>query len=197
MLPPAPGLASTMIGCPSFFDSPSAMMRDSVSAAPPAANPCSSPDRARRIIVGRRRGGCETTAKETAKKTAKQKNGRSKPLHPSHGCSPFDCYVVGRNSAAFFRSIANPLTGELGAFRRWRQTPDIARQPDPDLRPLRTIAVPGARLEIAELFIDHAIEIVEQLDQVPIGVAVIDGGVVSGAVTDRAPEDIESCGAPK
>jgi hypothetical protein len=30
---------------------------------------------------------------------------------------PFDCYIVGRSEAAFFKSSLNPLAGELRAFR--------------------------------------------------------------------------------
>src|SRR4051794_5231770 len=102
---------------------------------------------------------------------------------------PFDCSIVGRDEAAFFKSSLSPLAGELRAFRRWRHAPDVARQTDPDLRPLRSIAMPGTRLEIAELFVGHAVEVMEQLDQMPVGIAMIDRRVVAGAVTHRSPEN--------
>ncbi|MGT2499830.1 hypothetical protein ACVOMS_01155 [Bradyrhizobium guangxiense] len=97
MLPPAPGLASTMIGWPSFFDSPSAMMRDSVSAAPPRGKAVQQADRSRRVIIRRRRPGSETTTE--------QKNGRSEPLHPTHGCIlPLIVMSLAATRTALFRS---------------------------------------------------------------------------------------------
>ncbi len=44
----------------------------------------------------------------------------------------------------------------------------------PDFRALRPILVPGARVEIAEFLVSHAVHLGEHLDDVAVGVAMID-----------------------
>src|SRR5262245_54668682 len=59
----------------------------------------------------------------------------------------------------------------------------------PDLRPLRTVRVPGTRIEEAELLVQDLIELGEELDHVLIRIAMIDRHVVSGTVAQRSPDD--------
>src|SRR5262245_1707183 len=73
--------------------------------------------------------------------------------------------------------------------------PDVARQAHPGLRPLRTVAVPGTRLEIAELLVEHQIHAVVELDQMAIGIVVIDRDVMAGPVADRSPENLSAVAA--
>ena len=51
--------------------------------------------------------------------------------------------------------------------------------------------MPGAGLEIAELFVEHQVHAVIELDQIAIGIVVVDRHVVTGPVPYRAPEDLE------
>ena len=51
--------------------------------------------------------------------------------------------------------------------------------------------MPGARLEIAELLISHLVEFAEQLDDLIVGLAIIDRNVVAGAVAHRSPDDVD------
>src|SRR5262245_22525937 len=59
----------------------------------------------------------------------------------------------------------------------------------PHLRLLRPVAVPGARLEIAE-FLVHAVELGEQLGDQPVGRAVVGEQVVADAVPPRPPQQL-------
>src|SRR5689334_23787434 len=52
----------------------------------------------------------------------------------------------------------------------------------PHLRPLRVVAMPGARLEIAELFVLHQIEFAKQLGDQSIRAAVIGEQIVPDAM---------------
>src|SRR5262245_9685591 len=61
----------------------------------------------------------------------------------------------------------------------------------PDLRPLRAVLVPRPRLEIAEILVEHQVDVGEELDRDAVGVLVIDRDVVSAAVADRAPEQLD------
>ena len=49
--------------------------------------------------------------------------------------------------------------------------------------------MPGPWIEIAQLLIQHLIELGKELDHVPIGVAVIDRDIVTGTVAQRSPDD--------
>src|ERR1700683_3695751 len=57
----------------------------------------------------------------------------------------------------------------------------------PDLRALRIVAVPGPRLEIAQLFV-HAVKLGEQLGNEAGRAAVIGEQVVADAVAARPPQ---------
>src|SRR5947207_11817535 len=80
---------------------------------------------------------------------------------------------------------------KFAGFLGGADAPDVARQSHPGLRPLRTIAMPGTRLEIAELFVEHEVHAVIELDQMAIGIVVVDRHVVAGPVPYRSPEDLE------
>ena len=71
--------------------------------------------------------------------------------------------------------------------RRRRRAPDVARLV-PHLRHLRAVAVPRPRIEIAELLVQHLVELGEQLDDLVVRVAVIGVDVVARPVPARAPE---------
>src|SRR5207248_7136759 len=74
--------------------------------------------------------------------------------------------------------------------RGWRAPAgDCAVILAPDLGPLRTVRVPGTRIEEAELLVQDLIELGEELDHVLVGIAMIDRHVVSGAVPQRSPDD--------
>src|SRR5205809_885071 len=72
---------------------------------------------------------------------------------------------------------------------RRRRTPDGGLARRPSLGPLRRVVVPRARLEVAELLVLHLVELAEELDDLPILVAMIGGDVVSGPVPQRTPND--------
>ena len=62
--------------------------------------------------------------------------------------------------------------------------------------PTQTSAIPAghgatARLGVAELLVDHAIEIEEHLDDLSVGIAVIDRDVVARAMPDPTPRDFD------
>src|SRR5262245_53308627 len=61
----------------------------------------------------------------------------------------------------------------------------------PDLRPLRAILMPRPRLEIAELLVEHQVDVGEELDGDAVGILVIDRDVVPDEVPDRAPEQLD------
>src|SRR6476619_6516428 len=75
--------------------------------------------------------------------------------------------------------------------RRGRRTPagDRAVFPAPYLWSLRTVRMPGARIEKAELLVQHLVEFGKELDHALVGIAVVDRDIVSGAVSQRSPDD--------
>src|SRR3954453_11324866 len=81
---------------------------------------------------------------------------------------------------------------------RRQNAPEIGRRGilRPHLRPLRAVAVPGPRLEIAELLVD-LVELREQLGDQPVGPAVIGEEVVADAVPARAPDELVAVEAEK
>src|SRR6516225_10379047 len=70
-----------------------------------------------------------------------------------------------------------------------RRTPDAGLARGPPLGPLRRVAVPRARFEIAELLVLHLVELAEELDNLLILVAMVSGDVVSRTVPQRTPDD--------
>src|SRR5262249_18209525 len=75
-------------------------------------------------------------------------------------------------------------------IRSRRRAPDLARVfTPPNLRTLRPVLVPGPRLEIAQLFGGHPVELGEELHDVIVGIAVIDRNVMADDVAHRAPQD--------
>src|SRR4051812_14097217 len=94
---------------------------------------------------------------------------------------------VGRGGLLHSSYYRRKFAGFLGGA----DAPDVAWQSHPGLRPLRTIAMPGTRLEIAELFVEHEVHAVIELDQITIGIVVVDRHVVAGPVPYRSPEDLE------
>src|SRR5579884_1098813 len=75
---------------------------------------------------------------------------------------------------------------EIGQRRR---SPDIGLAALPHLRPLRRVLMPRPRLEIAELFIEHLVELAEQLDDLIVRIAVIGCDIVPRTVAQRPPDD--------
>src|SRR5437899_3081764 len=89
-----------------------------------------------------------------------------------------------------------PLIALAQIVARGRRAPDVTRRvAAPDLGPLRAIAMPGARIEIAERFIHHLVELGEQLDDLVVGVAVIGEDVVARPVAPRAPGELDVAAA--
>src|SRR5437870_5338114 len=73
-----------------------------------------------------------------------------------------------------------------------RQAPDITLLLGvPHLGFLRPVAMPGARVKIATLLVQHLVELGEELDHLFVRIAVIDRDVVAGAVTHRSPGDFD------
>src|SRR5262249_36937774 len=72
-----------------------------------------------------------------------------------------------------------------------RRTPagNAAVRPRPDLRTLRLILVPRARIEEAKVLVQKLVELGKELDHLSVRIAVIDRDVVSGAVPQRTPDD--------
>src|SRR5216683_1880263 len=62
----------------------------------------------------------------------------------------------------------------------------------PGFRALRIVAVPGARIKIAERFILHLIELGEQLGDQSVRASMISEKVMADAVTARPPQDPEA-----
>src|SRR5580692_12397861 len=73
--------------------------------------------------------------------------------------------------------------------RRRRRAPDVGLAALPGLWPLRGVLMPGPWLEIAEVLVDHLVELAEEFDHLIVRVAVIGGDVVPGPVAQRAPDD--------
>src|SRR5262245_64941546 len=70
-----------------------------------------------------------------------------------------------------------------------RRAPDGRPARRPYLRPLRLIVMPGTRLEIAELLVEHLIHFAEELDDLIVVVAVVGGDVVTRAVEQGSNDD--------
>src|SRR4051794_24852053 len=84
------------------------------------------------------------------------------------------------------RSTSLPLPQIVG---RRRRPPDVARHRHPNFRPLRLVAVPRPRIEVAERLVHHLVELGEQLDDLVVRVAVIGEDVVARPVPPRPPDD--------
>src|SRR5580704_13837146 len=74
-------------------------------------------------------------------------------------------------------------------IRQRRRAPDIGLAALPGFRPLRRVLMPGPRLEVAEVLVDHLVELAEELDHLIVGVAVVGGDVVPWPMAQRAPDD--------
>src|SRR5580704_15995309 len=74
-------------------------------------------------------------------------------------------------------------------IRRRRRAPDISLAALPGFRPLRGVLMPRPRLEIAEVLVDHLVELAEELDHLIVRIAMVSGDVVAGAVAQWAPDD--------
>jgi len=55
----------------------------------------------------------------------------------------------------------------------------VSWQSDPDPRALRTISVPGTRIEVAQFLVNHSIEIMEEFYETTVEIAVIGSNVVT------------------
>src|SRR5262245_11378607 len=73
--------------------------------------------------------------------------------------------------------------------RAWRYAPDAALRPIPNLRALRQVSVPGTRLEVAELLVEHAVELAIELDHLAVLVLMEDRDVVARSEPQRTPQD--------
>src|SRR5580700_9643828 len=92
------------------------------------------------------------------------------------------------------RATASPCRGgglipRPMEIRRRRRAPDVGLATLPGFWPLRRVLMPGPRLEIAEVLVDHLVEFAEEFDHLVVRVAVIGGDVVARAVAQRAPDD--------
>ena len=58
----------------------------------------------------------------------------------------------------------------------------------PDLRSLWEVFVPGTRFKVAQVFVEHDIQLGEQFDDLLVGVVVIGKDVVTGSVAAWPPE---------
>ena len=58
----------------------------------------------------------------------------------------------------------------------------------PDLRSLGAVFMPGTRLKVAQIFIEHHIQLGEQFNDLLVGVVMIGKDVVTGSVAARTPE---------
>ena len=58
----------------------------------------------------------------------------------------------------------------------------------PYLRPLWEVFVPGTRFKVAQVFVEHDIQLGEQFDDLLVGVVVIGKDVVTSSVATRSPE---------
>src|SRR5271166_875523 len=74
-------------------------------------------------------------------------------------------------------------------IRRGGRTPDAGMAGGPALGSLRGVVMPRARLEIAELLVLHLVELAEELDDLLIRIAMVGRDVVTGAMTQRSPDD--------
>src|SRR5215211_914276 len=82
--------------------------------------------------------------------------------------------------------VSIPVAMEIVSRRR---SPDRRLARRPYFRPLRLVVMPGTRLEISKLFVEHLIELTEELDHMVVVVAVVGGDIMPGAVAQRSPDD--------
>ena len=85
---------------------------------------------------------------------------------------------------------SSALLALADVIRRRRRAPDVARLV-PHLRHLRTVAVPRPRIEIAELLVQHLVELGEQLDDLVVRIAMIGVDVVARPVPARPPGELD------
>src|SRR5215470_14472718 len=74
-------------------------------------------------------------------------------------------------------------------FRQRRQAPDCRLGALPGHRPLRCVAMPRPRIEIAKLLVFHLIKLDIELDRVLVRIAVIGRNIMAGTVAQRAPRN--------
>src|ERR1700733_4233839 len=74
-------------------------------------------------------------------------------------------------------------------IRGRRRAPDAGGARFPRLRPLRRIPMPGPRLKIAELFVEHLVELAEEFDDLIVGIAMIGGDIMPRPMPQRPPDD--------
>src|SRR5438876_8542787 len=79
-------------------------------------------------------------------------------------------------------------------FVGWHRAPQVRglRRLRPGLRTLRVIPMPWPRLEVAERFIFHQVELGEELGDHSVRAAVIGEEIVPDAVPARTPKNLES-----
>ena len=58
----------------------------------------------------------------------------------------------------------------------------------PYLRPLWEVFVPGTRFKVAQVFVEHDIQLGERFDDLTVGVVVIGKDVVTGSVASWPPK---------
>ena len=58
----------------------------------------------------------------------------------------------------------------------------------PDFRSLWEVFVPGTRFKVAQVFVEHDIQLGEQFDDLPVGIVVIGKDVVTSSVATWSPE---------
>ncbi len=58
----------------------------------------------------------------------------------------------------------------------------------PYFRPLGKVFVPGTRFKVAQVFVEHDIQLGEQFDDLPVGIVVIGKDVVTSSVATWSPE---------
>ena len=74
--------------------------------------------------------------------------------------------------------------------RRRRRAPDVAGLV-PHLGNLRAVAMPWPRVEVAELLVEHLVELGEQLDDLIVRIAVVSVDVVARPVPARPPGELD------
>src|SRR5579859_661248 len=58
----------------------------------------------------------------------------------------------------------------------------------PDFRSLREVFVPGTRLKVTQVFVEHHIQLGEQFDDLLVGIVVIGKDVVASSMATWSPE---------
>src|SRR5208282_3424734 len=74
-------------------------------------------------------------------------------------------------------------------IRRGRRAPDGGVAALPGFWPLRRVLMPRPRLEIAELLVQHLVELAKKFDDLVVRIAVVGGDVVAGPMAQRSPDD--------